>query len=103
MASDVQALNSGDEAGGDYVALVVRVEPAANGEWYLYVNGTQDARVMPLRPLTLVIRVWRRSGAFRGQVQLRGHDTWAPFQSNAQLEELVRHWLSGGGVSAASH
>jgi len=85
---------------GEYIALVVRLQTTAEGTWQLYVDGADGQRVLPLAPLTLVIRLWRSSDRrlLRGVVRLDGNDRWAPLQSNAQLEELVRAWLLGGAT-----
>jgi hypothetical protein len=82
---------------GEYIALVVRLEAAADGRWYLHVDGSDGVQVFPLTPCTLVIRLWRSSDRrlLRGVLRLDGNDHWAPLQSNAQLEELVRAWLLG--------
>jgi hypothetical protein len=84
----------------DYIALVVRLQTAADGTWHLSVDGTSGTAAIPLAPVTLVIRLWRggSSGLLRGRIGLHGSDRWAPFQSNAQLEELVREWLLPGGA-----
>jgi hypothetical protein len=83
---------------GEYIALVVRLQATAEGTWQLHVDGADGPRVLPLAPLTLVIRLWRSSDRrlLRGVVRLDGNDRWAPLQSNAQLEELVRAWLLSG-------
>lgn len=83
------------EPAGSYVALVVRLQPAADGRWYVYVDGTDRVDAIPLVPLTLVVRLWRSSdtGVLRGNIQRQGSDQWAPIQSNTHLEELVRAWL----------
>ncbi len=84
----------------DYIALVVRLQAAADGTWYLSVDGTSGTTAIPLVPVTLVLRLWRggSSGLLRGRIGLHGSDRWAPFQSNAQLEELVREWLLPGSA-----
>jgi len=83
------------EPAGSYVALVVRLQTAADGRWYVYVDGTDRVDAIPLVPLTLVVRLWRSndSDVLRGSIQRQGGDQWAPIQSNTQLEELVRAWL----------
>jgi hypothetical protein len=83
---------------GEYISLVVRLQATAEGTWYLHVDGTDRQQDLPLKPLTLVIRLWRSSDRrlLRGVVQIDGNDHWVPLQSNAQLEELVRAWLLGG-------
>src|SRR5262245_45511010 len=87
---------------GEYIALVVQLQAAADGTWRLLVDGADGMQIFPLLPLTLVIRLWRSSDRrlLRGVLRLGGNDRWAPFQSNAQLEELVRAWLLGGAAHA---
>ncbi|HEX6288330.1 MAG TPA: hypothetical protein VFZ66_04025 [Herpetosiphonaceae bacterium] len=83
------------EPDGDYTTLVVRLQTAADGTWYVYVDGTPEA--LPLKPVTLVIRLWQHSsGILRGTIRLHDSDQWAPIQSNARLEELIRAWLLPG-------
>jgi hypothetical protein len=85
------------ESTGDYIAIVVQLQVAANGKWYVNIDGTHSAKGMPLMPMTLVVRLRRfhDTEVLRGIIRLHGHDRWAPIQSNIQLEELVRSWLSG--------
>ena len=92
------------EATGEYVALAVRLQPVADGGWYLYVDGTHTFGPIPLVPATLVVRFWRvpDTAALRGTIRLEGTDHWAPIQSNTQLEELVRAWLAGGKHGSGS-
>jgi hypothetical protein len=87
------------EPDGDYTTLVVRLEPGTDGVWYVYVDGTQQLDPLPLKPVTLVIRLWQHTGTglVRGSIRLYGSDQSAPIQSNARLEELVRAWLIPGG------
>jgi hypothetical protein len=83
---------------GEYIAIVVRLRPSSDGTWYLDIDGTTGARSFPLVPLDLVIRL-RKTGddsILRGTLRLDGDDLLAPFQSNAQLVELVRAWLLRG-------
>jgi hypothetical protein len=86
------------EPAGNYITTVVRVQMAADGKWYVYVEGTNTTQAIPLVPVTLVVRLWRASetGLLRGSIRLHGSDHWAPIQSNGQLEELVRAWLLSG-------
>src|SRR5262249_46493201 len=86
------------EPPGEYIAIVMQLRPAIDGTWYVDIEGTHSAKAIPLEPLTLVVRLWRVSDTdlLRGSIRLHGSDHWAPIQSNAQLEELVRAWLSGG-------
>jgi hypothetical protein len=88
------------EPAGEYIALVVRLQADAGGKWFIHVDGAAMPFVMPLPPLTLAVRLWRISetGMLRGIIRLHGDDHSAPIQSNAQLEELVRVWLFGGGT-----
>jgi hypothetical protein len=83
---------------GQYVSLVVRLQAASDGTWYLDVDGSNTAHTIPLLPMTLVVRLWRagQSGPLRGTIRLHGTDHWAPIQSNGQLEQLVRAWLLSG-------
>lgn len=87
------------EPAGEYIALVVRVQPNVDGTWYVYADGVNTAEAFPLVPITLVLRLWRSraTGVLRGGIQLHGSDSWVPIQSNTQIEELVRTWLSSGG------
>jgi hypothetical protein len=86
------------EPAGDYIALVVRLQAAADGMWYVHVDGTSQVASIPLAPATLVVRLWRSAdtGLLRGTIGLHGSNYWAPIQSNLQLEELTRAWLSIG-------
>ena len=87
---------------GSYISLVMQLETAADGKWYIHVDDAGATRVIPLTPATLVLRLWRvgETGLLRGTIRLRGGDHWAPIQSNTQLEELVRAWLLGGDNQA---
>jgi hypothetical protein len=87
------------EPTGDYIAIVVQFRTAADGAWYVYVEGTDKVEAIPLAPLMLVVRLWRANDThvLRGTIRLHGSDHWAPIQSNAQLEDLVRAWLLSGG------
>ncbi len=86
------------EPTGNYIAVVVRLQMAADGRWYIYVDGTSTTQAIPLVPVTLVVRLWGASetGPLRGSIRLHGSDHWAPIQSNDQLEKLVRAWLLSG-------
>lgn len=86
---------------GEYIGLVARLQRAADGSWYVHVDGTNEITTIRLVPATLIIRLWRSSdtGVLRGTVQLHGSSYWAPIQSNAQLEELVRAWLLKDNLS----
>ena len=86
------------EPTGNYISLVVRLQMAADGKWYIYIDHTSTTQAIPLAPATLVVRLWRASaiGPLRGSIRLHGSDHWAPIQSNSQLEDLVRAWLSSG-------
>jgi hypothetical protein len=92
------------EPAGEYIALVVRLQTAADGTWHLYVIGADGSRSFPLAPLTLVIRLWRSGveGILRGTIRFDGDDNWAPIQTNAQLESLIHLWLFGGGSATTS-
>jgi hypothetical protein len=85
---------------GEYIALVVQLQATTDGTWQVQVDGADGRRVLPLAPLRLIIRLWRSSDRrlLRGVVRLDGNDRWAPLQSNAQLEALVRAWLLGGST-----
>ena len=87
------------EPAGEYIALVVRLQLAADGKWYIHVDGTSQPAAIPLAPATLVVRLWRSAGTglLRGTIGLHGSNYWAPIQSNVQLEELTWAWLSIGG------
>jgi hypothetical protein len=88
----------GEGTSGEYISLVVRLQAAADGTWYLYIDGANTPHAIPLAPMTLVVRLWRArpTGPLRGSIRLHGSDRWAPIQSNDQLEELVRAWLLSG-------
>src|SRR5262249_47434066 len=88
------------EPTGDYIAIVVQLRAATDGTWYVNIEGSHSAKAIPLVPLTLVVRLWRvnHTEVLRGSIRLLGSDHWAPIQSNTQLEELVRAWLSGGRI-----
>jgi hypothetical protein len=95
-----QQVDMEPSSSGEYIALVARLKAAADGSWQLYVDGAGGTQVFPLAPFTVVIRLWRSSDGrlLRGVIRLDGDDRWAPLQSNAQLEELVRAWLLGGAA-----
>ncbi|MEO7911034.1 MAG: hypothetical protein ABIV47_15430 [Roseiflexaceae bacterium] len=88
------------EAGssGEYISLVVRLQAAADGTWYVHVDGANTPHAFALTPITLVVRLWHASstGTLRGSIRLHDSDHWAPIQSNGQLEELIRAWLLNG-------
>ena len=92
------------KAAGEDIVLVVRLQAAADGSWYLHVDDQSHVHTIPLAPATLVIRLRRLGelGLLRGTIRLEGDQHWAPLQSNAQLEKLVRAWLFGGGQSMSS-
>jgi len=82
------------EPAGDYVAVVVRLQQAGNGQWWLHVAGSASVEPLPLVPLQFTVRLWRaKTGIVRGRLQLQGNDVWVPFQSTTQLEALIRDWL----------
>jgi hypothetical protein len=85
---------------GNYIALVVRLQLADDGLWYLYVDGTVGPQAVPLSPATLIIRLWRNgdTGVLRGSVRFQDSDLVAPIQTGAQIESLIRAWLSPGGT-----
>jgi len=80
---------------GDSIALVVRLQAAADGGWYLHVDGTNTLEAIPLAPATLIMHLWRASDTrvLRGTIQLCGTKHVAAIQGNAQLIELMRAWL----------
>jgi hypothetical protein len=92
------------EPPGEYLALVVQLRVAADNRWYLAVDGTGPGLpiAIPLKPATLVLRLWRAgaTGTLRGTVRLHDSEVWAPIQSNARLEQLVRTWLLGSPPGA---
>jgi hypothetical protein len=92
------------EPAGNYITVVVRLQMAADGKWYVYVEGTSTPQAIPLVPVTLVVRLWRASetGPLRGSIRLHGSDHWAPIQSNHQLEQLARAWLLSGNSAIGS-
>lgn len=87
---------------GEYIVLVVRVQEDAKGVWHLHVDGANGTMDIPLMPLDLVVRLWRshQSGILRGTIRLQNGPLSAPFQSNAQLEQLIHTWLSGNNPAA---
>jgi hypothetical protein len=82
------------EAAGEYIVLVVRLQAAADGSWELFVDDQTRTQRVPLKPATFVVRLRRMAnqGLLRGSIRLDGN-SWAPLQSNAQLEQLIRGWL----------
>ena len=70
----------------------------------VYVDGTIRSEPKPLVALTLIVRLWRAAdtGILRGTIRLGDTDYWAPIQSNTQIEELARAWLSGAGDGSHS-
>jgi len=92
------------ESTGAYIALVVQLRAATDGTWYVTIEGTHSAKAIPLVPLTLVVRLWRITDTevLRGSIRLHGSDHWAPIQSNTQLEQLARAWLSAGRTKDGS-
>ena len=88
----------GDSTSGEYISLVVRLQAAADGAWYVHVDSATSTHTFALAPMTLVMRLWRASpvGPVRGSIRLHGSDSWAPIHSNDQLEALVRAWLLSG-------
>jgi hypothetical protein len=80
---------------GNYITLVVQLQMAADGTWYLHVAGTDKAETIPLAPVMLVVRLWQANDThlLRGTIRIHGSEHWAPIQSNTQLEALVRAWL----------
>jgi hypothetical protein len=90
-----------DETAGAYLALVIRLEPDQHGQWQISVDGTTVIPPRSLPPTTLIVRLWRTPEAelLRGTIRLGTDDSpWAPIQSNAQLEALVRAWLGDAGA-----
>jgi hypothetical protein len=85
------------ESAGDYIAIVVQLRSTADGSWYVDIEGTHNAKAIPLTPLTLVVRLRRvnNTEALRGSIRLHGSDQWVPIQSNIRFQELVRAWLVG--------
>jgi hypothetical protein len=84
------------ESGGDYLALVIRLQPDRNGQWQVSVDGTTRLTPRPVPPTTLVVRLWRSSerGPLRGTLSLVGDDEpSAPIQTDARIEALLRAWL----------
>ena len=81
----------GDQRGAGRRQLRV----AADGTWYVDIEGTHTAIDLPLRPLSLVVRLWRvgHNGLLRGSIRRLDSDQWIPLQSNVRLEELLRAWL----------
>jgi hypothetical protein len=84
---------------GTYFAFVVALRQVADGRWYLTIASQDSVERHLLVPTTLVVRLWRprETDVLRGRIGVHGDDTWAPFQSNARLEALVRAWLSRSG------
>jgi hypothetical protein len=90
------------EPNGDYTTLVVRLHMGADGTWYVSVDGTDPQETLPLKPVTLIIRLWQQTGTgiVRGSIRLHDSDQSVPIQTNARLEELVRAWLLPGGAAS---
>ncbi|HEY0737939.1 MAG TPA: hypothetical protein VGD69_23680 [Herpetosiphonaceae bacterium] len=88
------------EPNGDYTTLVVRLYMGADGAWYVSVDGTHQLEALPLKPVTLIIRLWQQTGTgiVRGSIRLHDGDQTVPIQTNVGLEELVRAWLLAGGA-----
>jgi len=104
------------EPAGEYIALVVRLQTAADGTWHLYVIGADGSRSFPLAPLTLVIRLWRSGvgqqihrcdreesaplvrrggGRRRAAERVRGHDATASRQhpaTDSGADRVSRVW-----------
>ena len=76
-------------------ALVIRLTPAPAGHWLVTIDGTGPSASALLAPATFVVRLWRSgaSGVLRGTIQLHGSALQAPFQTNQQIEALLRTWL----------
>ena len=92
------------EPNGDYTTLVVRLHMGADGMWYVSVDGTHQLEALPLKPVTLIIRLWQQTGTgfVRGSIRLHDSDQSVPIQTNARLEELVRAWLLPSGAPPGS-
>ena len=86
---------------GSYIGLVVRVEEM-HGSWSIAVDGSAGALTLPLQPATFILRLWRTEDGqvIRGTIGLHGDEEWAPLQTNVRIEQIVRHWLVGGGSSS---
>ena len=85
---------------GEYIGLVVRLQPRADGRWQVVVDGTHPMPPAPLLPMTLVVRLWQsKSGILRGRIGLHGSPLWAPIQSSRQLTDLARACLLDDGGS----
>jgi hypothetical protein len=71
---------------------------AADGRWYIHIEGANTAQAIPLVPVILVVRLWRPSetGPLRGSIRLHGSDHWAPIQ------KLARAWLFSGNSAAGT-
>jgi hypothetical protein len=79
-----------------YITLTVQLV-VDDSACSLRVDGLGDPQVIPLKPTTVAIRLWRNGdkGILRGTIRLHGTDFWAPLHSNTLLEQLVRAWLCG--------
>lgn len=88
----------GEAPSGEYISLVVRLQRATDGTWSIFADDAATTHVIPLAPMTLVVRLWRSGpeGILRGSIELQGLNRRAPIQSNSQLEELIRAWLLSG-------
>lgn len=84
---------------GSYIALVVRVEEMRGGSWSIAVDGSAGTLTLPLQPATFILRLWRAEDGqvIRGTIGLHGDENWAPLQTNVRIEQIMRHWLMGGG------
>lgn len=80
---------------GESIALIVRLQQAADGQWCVHVEGQGSAETFPLVPATLIVNLWRSgdSRVLRGTIQLHGSRHCAAVQGNGQVVELVRAWL----------
>ncbi len=80
---------------GEYSSLVIHVGPASDGAWRVTVDTAGSAIVVPLRPVTLVVRMWQsRDGQLlRGTLRLEATQVAAPFQTNAHAKQIIRDWL----------
>lgn len=78
---------------GEYSSLVIHLAPAPDGSWRLTIDTADQAFELPLRPVTLVVRLWQSHDGrlLRGSIHL--DQTVAPFQSNAQLKQIINDWL----------
>ena len=76
-------------AAGEDIVLVVRLQAAADGSWYLQVDDQSHMRTIPLAPATLVIRLRRLGelGLLRGTIRLEGDQPGSGVESDLEWKQ----------------